>query len=64
MCVFRKKKGVLYLILKLSRSEKAWIKMFTTGYDRCYTDGEKDVGKTGKRGFGKTTVAGEILLIK
>ena len=36
--------------------------MGTTGFDRCYVDGGKDVGKFGKRGFGKTNVAGEIYL--
>jgi len=52
MC-YAGKKGVLNLKLKLSCSDKAWIKMGATGYDRCYTDGEKHMGKWGKEVLGR-----------
>jgi hypothetical protein len=29
------------------------MQMGTTGYDGCYTDGEKDSGEIGKRGLGR-----------
>jgi hypothetical protein len=37
--------------------------MDITGCDRWYTDGENDMEKFKKRGFGKTKIVGNILLI-
>jgi hypothetical protein len=41
---------------------KSWIKMGTAGYGRCYTEGEKDMGKL-ETDFRKANVAGGIFLL-